>query len=143
MADDKPSRSKEVLGNKKDAPSLRELKSMSLEHTANGHVKATHEYGDGKPEIHAVEHGGFFDHLNKAFNLSNEKQSIDAKKQNVEAYEKEHGSLTKPAASAPAAEAPGVYDRIRSNLKAKAKEPAAPTSTLLDRADALIKGQGR
>jgi len=138
------SKSKAVLGSKpKDELTPRELRRLSLEHTSNGHIKATHEYGDGEPEIHAVEHGGFFDHLNKAFDLGNEKKSIDAKKSNVEAYEKEHGSLTKPAASAPAAETPGVYDRIRSKLRAKAAEPAAPTSTLLDHADALIKGQGR
>ncbi len=144
-AESTPSKSKEVLGSKKkDEPTLRELSRMSLEHTANGHIKATHQYNEGPEEIHAVEHGGFFDHLNKAFNLSNEKKALDAKQANVAAYEKEHGSLLKP--SGPSAMAPVVpdsYDKIRTDIRARASKPAAPTSELLGRADALIKGQGR
>lgn len=143
MADEpKPtSKSKEVLGSKKDAPTLRELRRMSLEHTTNGHIKATHQYSEGPEEIHALPKAGFFDHLRQAFNLSEEKKAIDAKQANVQAYEKEHGSLTKPAAARPAA--PDTYDRIRADVRAKASTPAAPTSELLGRADALIKGQGR
>ena len=143
MADDaKPSRSKEVLGSKKVEPTLRELRSMSLEHTSNGHIKATHDYGDDKPEIHALPKDGFFEHLKKSFNLSEEKQAIDAKKQNVEAYEKAHGSLTKPAVTQPAAAAaPDTYDKIRADVRAKASKPAAPVSDLLSRADALTKGR--
>lgn len=144
-AESKPttSRSKEVLGGKKEAdaqPTLRELRRMSLEHTSNGHIKATHEYSDGEPEVHAVDHGGFLEHLGKAFNLSNEKKSLDAKQANVAAYEKEHGSLLKPAAAQPAAAAPDAYDKVRADIRAKANKPAAPTSELLGRADALTRG---
>lgn len=135
------SKSKEVLGGKKkDEPTIRELRRMSLEHTTSGHIKATHEYNDGEPEIHAVDHGSFLGHLGEAFNLTGEKKAIDAKRSNVEAYEKEHGSMTKPAA-APAPEAPGVYDRIRARLKEKAAQPPSSVPSLLERADALTKGR--
>jgi len=145
MADEaKPSRSKEVLGGqKKDEPTLRELRRMSLEHTTNGHIKATHQYSEGPEEIHALPKTGFFDHLRQAFNLSNEKKALDAKQANVQAYEKEHGALTKPAAAAQPAAAPNTYDKIRAEVRAKANRPAASTSELLSRADALINKQGR
>lgn len=145
MADDKSSRSKEVLGSKtKDEPTLRELRRMSLEHTANGHIKATHDYGDDKPEIHALPKDGFFDHLKKSFNLSEEKKAIDAKQANVDTYEKAHGSLTKPAATpVAAAVAPSSYDKIRSDLREKAARPPASDRSLDDRFNALTKSLNR
>lgn len=144
MPDDKPSRSKEVLGSKKDEPTLRELRRMSLEHTANGHIKATHDYGDDKPEIHALPKDGFFDHLKKSFNLSEEKKAIDAKQANVDTYEKAHGSLTKPAATpVAAAVAPSSYDKIRSDLREKAARPPASDRSLDDRFNALTKSLNR
>jgi len=139
MAD---SKSKEVLGGKKDEPTLRELRRMSLEHTTNGHIKATHQYSEGPEEIHALPKTGFFEHLRQSFNLSEEKKAIDAKQANVQAYEKEHGSLTKPATARPAAPAvPDTYDKIRADVRATSAKPTAPTSELLGRADALIKGR--
>lgn len=142
MADDKPSRSKEVLGSKKkDEPTLRELRRMSLEHTNNGYVKATHDYGDDKPETHALAKDGFFDHLKKTFNLSEEKKAIDAKKSNVDAYEKEHGSLTKPKAATLAE--PSSYDKIRARLREKAAQPPSSDTDLSDRFNALTKSLNR
>lgn len=141
MADDpKPSKSQEVLGSKKSEPTLRELRRMSIERTTNGHIKATHQYSEGPEEIHALPSAGFFDHLKGAFNLSNEKKALDAKQANVAAYEKEHGSLTKPAASSKPA-VPDTYDKIRADVRSKASQPAAPVSDLLSRADALTKGR--
>lgn len=138
-AESKPSRSKEVLGSKKneaETPTLRELRRMSLERTTNGHIKATHQYSEGPEEVHALPQAGFLGHLKSAFNLSEEKRAIDAKRQNVEDYEK----ATRPAA--PAAAAPDAYDKIRADVRAKAAQPAAPLSELLGRADALlIKGR--
>jgi len=142
MADEaKPSKSKEVLGGKKEEPTLRELRKMSIERTTNGHIKATHDYGDDKPEIHALPNSGFLGHLRSAFNLSEEKKALEAKRANVEAYEREHGSLTKPVVGMVRPASTDIYEKIRSDVREKAKRPTAPTSELLDRAEALIKGR--
>lgn len=148
---DTPTRAAAALGGKKDTAggdtSMPQVHKMTLEHTDNGRIKSTHAYkGDLAPQVHALDHKGVMDHVNEYFNMANENKAINAKVDARKTYEKEHGALLPGKVEAPAAPpaSPDKYDNIRSGIRAKLAKPSKePVTSLLDRADKIIKSSNQ